>query len=205
MAEANKEEAAKPHWTDNPGNLVKAMLVQAILLSAAGLSIWWGQGRPVAQFVTIGFDDLIIGIASAAAMIGLMQTILWMFPRMMAWASDQQKFLFASGRAYSWPQILLISLAAGIGEEAFFRGGLQTWLADLFTIWPAILLVSVAFTALHFGRPGVLAFVFLYSIGFGLLIAITHSLLACMITHALFDVWAIAVVQRELERQGVVR
>ena len=205
MDEANIEEAAKPHWTDSPGNVAKAMLVQAVLLSAAGLSIWWGQDRHAAQFVTFRLEELIIGIAAGAAMVGLMQTILWTFPQMKAWASDQQKFLFASGRAYTWPQILLISVAAGIGEEAFFRGGLQTWLTDLFTLWPAILVVSLIFTAVHFGRPGVLAFVFIYSIGFGLLFAATYSLLACMITHALFDVWAIAVVQRELKRQGVVR
>ena len=203
--EAHPDQAATPHWTNDPANLVKAVLVQAIALSAAGVAIWWGQDRRIVDFVALGPADMLIGLAAAGAMIGLMVTILWIFPQFLAWASDQQKFLFAGGRAYSWPQIFLISWAAGIGEEAFFRGGLQTWLTDLSTTWAAILLVSVAFTLVHPNRLGVLAFIFSYSIGFGLLFAATGSLLACMISHALFDIWAIGVVQRELKRQGAVR
>jgi uncharacterized protein len=206
MAEAGsaQEVEPEPHWTDDPGNSVKAIALQGLICLAAALAIWWGQGHPVSKFVTLRLADLVIGGATAAAMIGAMQSLLLLFPHFKAWASDQQRFLFAGGRAYSATQIILISLAAGVGEEALFRGGLQTWFVDYLTPWTAILVVSIVFAAIHIGRWTLRAFVFAYSIGFGLLYLLTNSLLGCMIAHFLFDIWAISVVQRELKRQGVI-
>jgi uncharacterized protein len=204
MAEPSSKEESEPHWTDDPGNIVKAIVFQGLLCFAAGLAIWWGEGRPISSFVTLRWGDLVAGGAAAAAMIGAMQSLLLLFPHFRAWASDQQRFLFAGGRAYSATQIILISLAAGVGEEALFRGGLQIWVMHYLTPSTAILVVSIVFAAIHIGRWALRAFVFAYSIGFGLLYHLTGSLLACMLAHFLFDIWAISVVQRELKQQGVV-
>lgn len=204
MVEPSEAEGSGRAWIDDPGNIVTAIAAQGLVCLAAGLAIWWGDGRPIAEFVTFRPTDLAAGGAAAAIMIGAMHLILRLFPHFRSWASDQQKFLFAGGRAFSATQIVLLSLAAGVGEEALFRGGLQPWLTDLLTPWAAILVVSLLFAFIHVGRWVLRAFILAYSIGFGLLYHLTGSLLGCMIAHFLFDIWAISVVQRELKRQGAV-
>jgi membrane protease YdiL (CAAX protease family) len=187
----------RPHWIDRPRNVALILSLQAIVGLGIGLGVWWATGRSLAAFVGLSVDDLMVGLLATAGMIGAMQAILFLFPRFLAWAADQQRILFASGEPYSPLHILVISIGAGIGEEALFRGGLQTWLGDHLPTAAAILLVSFAFAALHLGRPALLVFIFAYSLAFGLVYATTGSLAGVMIAHAMFDIWALTLVQRE--------
>jgi membrane protease YdiL (CAAX protease family) len=191
-----------PKWIDEPGNLAFAVLLQGMVGVAAGLAIWWATGRDVFGFVTWQWEDLIVAAIATGTLIPVMQSIVAAFPDFLRWAVDQQRMLFAHGRRYSRWQILVISVGAGVGEEALFRGGVQTSLSDYFPAWAAILAVSLIFAAFHLGSRGVFAFIFATSLIFSVIFHFTGSLLGAMITHTLFDVWALTVVQRELVRRG---
>ena len=199
------EEPGTPIWIDRPGNIVGLILLQGLVGLGAGLAIWWGSGRSLETFVGLHPVDLAVAASVTAALIGSMWLVMLAFPGFLAWSAAQQKILFASGKPYSTGQILLISLAAGVGEEALFRGGLQTFLTDHIPAWSAILLVSLAFALVHLAGPILLAFIFGYSLLFGLAFHYSQSLSGVMAAHALFDVWALTLVQRELMRQGLVR
>ena len=204
MTEEGTEETPPPHWLESPRNIVLFVLVQGIAFSGAGLAIWYATGRDPALFLRWHAADLLVALLLAGALVGSMHAVARAFPRFVGWAADKQRHFFPSGRRYRPTQIVLISAAAGIGEEALFRGGLQTLLGDHLPAWAAILVASLLFVVAHLGSLGTLAFVFAYSLMFGLVYHQTGSLAAVMLAHAAFDVWAIMVVQRDLIRRGVL-
>ena len=204
MSRIGPEETAAPHWLDEPRNVAMLILLQGAVFFGIGLAIWYGSGRDPTAFLSWQAGDLAVAALTGGALIGSMLAIARAFPGFVAWAAGQQRFLFAHGRRYRPLHILLLSIAAGVGEEALFRGGLQTFAADHVPAWAAILAVSLLFTAVHLGSRGVAAFIFAYSAAFGLVYHATGSLLGVMLAHTAFDIWAIALIQRELVRQGVV-
>ena len=82
------------------------------------------------------------------------------------------------------PAAIIISAAAGIGEELFFRGLLQTEFG--------LILSSLLFSLLHFGFAAkefkFMAFLY-FAIGlyFGWLLIIINSLWALSVAHAVYD------------------
>jgi len=203
MSRIGPQETASPHWLDEPRNVAMLILLQGAVFSGLGLAIWYGSGREPMAFVEWEADDFSVAALTGGALIGSMLAIARAFPGFVGWAAGQQRFLFAHGRRYRPLHILLLSIAAGVGEEALFRGGLQTIAADHLPAWAAILVVSLLFTGVHLGSRGLSAFIFAYSAIFGIVYHSTGSLMGVMLAHTAFDIWAIAVIQREL-RQGVV-
>ena len=204
IGETGSDGSAPPHWLDEPRNIALLVIAQGAVGFGLGLAIWVASGRAPSAFFAWRPGDLVVAAATAAILIGAMGAVVLAFPRFLAWAADRQRLYFAHGRRYRPAHILLISLSAGIGEEALFRGGLQTLAADHLPAWAAILLVSLLFAALHIRSRGVFAFVLAYSLLFGAVYHATASLVGVMLAHAAFDVWALALVQRELVRQGAV-
>lgn len=96
----------------------------------------------------------------------------------------------------TWPQLLLVSLLAGFGEELVFRVLLQGWLAEwLSPLW-GIAIASLLFALLHAMTP----LYFFLTLVFGALLGaaywLTGSLLLVATWHALYDLLAIAVITR---------
>jgi uncharacterized protein len=93
-------------------------------------------------------------------------------------------------------QLLVISVIAGISEEAFFRGAIQGSLADRFGAMTALALASVAFGAAHlitWTYAIIAAFIGAY---LGLVWIWTGNLLTPMITHAVYDFAALVYFLR---------
>ena len=98
-------------------------------------------------------------------------------------------------------QLLIISLIAGISEEAFFRGAIQGSLADRVGLGLALLLASVVFGAAHlitWTYAFIAAFIGAY---LGLLWIWTGNLMTPMITHAVYDFAALVYFLR-VRRSG---
>lgn len=204
MKQGGTEPTASPHWLDAPRNVVIVVLGQGAVFFLIALAIWYGSGRDPADFLRLEPADLLVAALLGGALIGSMETIVRAFPRFIGWAAEQQRFLFPGGRRYRRTHILLISVAAGVGEEALFRGGLQSLIADHLPAWAAILAASLLFVLVHLGSRAVAAFIFVYSVAFGIAYHYTGSLAGVMLAHMLFDIWAIVIVQRELVRSGLL-
>lgn len=92
---------------------------------------------------------------------------------------------------------ILVSIAAGVGEEFFFRGLLQTEIG--------IVLSSLVFAAVHFGPAirkylQVVSIYFAVSLYFAAIYEVTSDLWAVAGTHALYDLLVLLIIRRSENR-----
>ena len=101
-------------------------------------------------------------------------------------------------------QLLLIALAAGLGEELLFRGWLQAsltdWIGPPLGVGLALAVTSVAFGACHWLTPAYGVLALLISVYLGLLFLLTDSILAPIVCHALYDFIALVYLVRRDRR-----
>ncbi len=194
----------------NPYEAMRAMSVrdickglgsQAVLFIALGLALWWLSGRELSAFVTVDLPQIGQGIALGFALIAVAAAIFHGFPNLSEKLVRLQAHNFAFlEKKLSMPVIVFFSICAGVGEEAFFRGGLQTLFGDYVPIWAAIGLSSAVFMMVHFAKPLIAAVIFVIGATFGVFYLWTGSLLTVMIGHAVYDIYAFWYLQREMHR-----
>lgn len=197
------QQPAKPAMT-----LGKAMVLlgfQAIGMIAIGKLLWGWSGRGVADFVTASGAQVLGGCALALVLIALALALFRAFPRYCETLVRMQAETYAFlGPKLGWPAIGFISLCAGVGEEALFRGGLQTFLGGHAGAPLAIAISAALFAAIHLGKPAITALLFAVGAIFGVVYWLTGSLLIVMIGHTLYDIWALRYLHREFVRLGLV-
>lgn len=198
-------DSAKPSREIALGTATALLAVQCIVMIAVGLLLWHWSGRPLAAFVSISGTQLIQGVALGLAMIALAFALFRGFPRIGESLVRMQAETYAFlGPKLGMPAIVFISLCAGVGEEALFRGGVQTFLSDDAGALAAIAVSSAVFAVIHLGKPVITALLFVVGVIFGAVYWFTGSLLAVMIGHALYDVWALKFLHGEFVRLGLV-
>lgn len=187
------------------GRVIAALAGQAAVMVAAGYALWRWSGRAGEDFVTLSVAQIGLGLALGGGLILVAWTVFRAFPRIAdALVRMQAKSYGFIGGKLGWPAIVAISLCAGVGEEALFRGGIQTFLGDRVGIPAAIALSSAAFAAIHLARPVITVMLFVIGALFGAIYWQTGSLLLVMIGHALYDVWALRYLLDEFVRLGLV-
>lgn len=90
-----------------------------------------------------------------------------------------------------WLDLVWISFAAGIGEELFFRGLLQTKLAFWFGVTPALLIASAVFGLAHSITATYSILTALIGLYLGWLMVLTDGLAAPIIAHGFYDLFAL--------------
>ncbi len=93
-------------------------------------------------------------------------------------------------------ELMLISLSAGVAEELFFRGTLQVILTDWTTLWIGILTVNFVFAWLHAFSWSYFICAYLFGLYFSLLFIGTNNLLVPVMTHFLYDYYALANIRQ---------
>ncbi len=95
--------------------------------------------------------------------------------------------------------LLVIAAAAGLAEEALFRGAIQPALAGRLGAPAAILLTGALFGAAHPVTPLYAALAALIGVYLGWLTD-AHGLLAAVVTHGTYDFVALLALQRAVAR-----
>ncbi len=199
------EQAASTAPDMSRNQLLAALAAQCAVMVAIGLALWWWSGRRLSAFASFSPGELGFGIGLALALI-LSAVALWrVFPRagerLVRLQADQYAFLVPH---LTWPVIVAVSLCAGLGEEALFRAGLQTFLGDHLGAPAAIAVSSALFAVIHLGKPVVTALLFLIGCLFGVIFWWTGSFLIVAVGHAVYDVWALRYLQGELVRLDLI-
>lgn len=96
-------------------------------------------------------------------------------------------------------ELALIAGMAGIGEEMFFRGFLQGFLAEHLGAWWALALASALFGILHTITPAYALMAAVMGAYLGWLLMITGDLLVPVIAHAVYDLAALVVLTRTFQ------
>jgi len=100
----------------------------------------------------------------------------------------------------SWPELAMISLAAGVGEELLFRGALQPLIAGWTSPVVGVVFVGVIFGAMHAVSKTYFVLATVIGIYLGWLALAHDDLVAPITTHAIYDFVALAYVQRRVRR-----
>lgn len=108
--------------------------------------------------------------------------------------------LFANARLIDF---IVVAALAGVGEEVFFRGFLQTGLAGWLGLVPAIWITGVLFGLAHAVTPAYVVYATIVGVYLGMLLPLTGSLWAPVVAHAAYDLVALLYVRRRL--RGVRR
>lgn len=154
-------------------------ITQLLLFAISVIVLWW-QGKRMGNFFS--FDDIhmwVWGIGAGLIILMIEAVLMARVPE--SWLDDGgiNQLLFEDR---SWVHVLMIAMIAAVSEEMFFRGVLQEWLG----IW----VTSVIFVLLHtryLKKWLLVAFVFVISMGLGMLVEYCNDLAPAIIAHGLVD------------------
>ncbi len=139
--------------------------------------------------------DLDFGLDGWSA--GMLATLplllgLWVFDKAHSgWARDLQEFVrhkvVPLFRGASRGGIMLVALAAGIGEELLFRGVIQAGLENLIGPWGGLVIASLLFGLAHAMTRSYFIVTTIIGLYLGLLYQWTGNLLVPILVHFLYD------------------
>ena len=147
----------------------------------------------------IGGDvlDVIVGLVAVIPMLMLLAWGLRNPQGAVGKVTMQARdFVIQFLRGIGLPGFALISLLAGIGEEALFRGFLQTFIAQHSTAWAGIVLASIIFGLAHAVSRTYAIVATVIGVYLGLLYFYTGNLVAPVVCHAVYDFIALVWLTR---------
>lgn len=106
-------------------------------------------------------------------------------------------------KRFTWCQILIVSLLAGVGEELLIRAVLQSYLIEKISPLWGIVCASIVFGALHFMTKTYVLLTFFLGLLFGLSFYYSGSVVLVMVAHTVYDVIAFAMIVKFPHRLGV--
>lgn len=102
-----------------------------------------------------------------------------------------------------WLDVVLISLSAGIAEEALFRGVLQSAMLPYLGAPLAVLIASVLFGLVHAVSKTYAIAATLIGLFLGLLYLATGNILTAIVCHAVYDIGALAFLIKDARAAGI--
>lgn len=177
---------------------IGAMLIPAAAAIAAALSI------DLAPQFGLGVVSIVCGLLATAPLVALLAWFMKTGWRPLAdFRASQLQFFSEIGFELTPRRGAVLALIAGVSEELMFRGVLQTAADRQWPLAAAIFFPSILFGILH-ARTVLYAIVAGFvSAYLGILFWMTQSLLAPMITHALYDFIALCWTWRAIGKAGL--
>jgi membrane protease YdiL (CAAX protease family) len=183
------------------------MLRLAVLLEGGFLVVAVGLGwiLDIPILANLRFDrtSLLLG---AAATLPMLLLLVWVsqsgwggFRRLGHKVEELVEILFGTAR---WLDIALVSLLAGVGEEALFRGVIQVVLARPLDPAVALLVASVIFGLAHAVTPLYVVLVTVTGLYLGWLFMLFDNLLIPIVVHTLYDFIAILYLRQRASRRA---
>ncbi len=168
------------------------------LIAAPGLG--YLLAAPPFATALLSLGAVVQGVMCAGIMILAMAALDLVAPALTRKvAQTSVRLIRLAGIKLSWPAILVIAAAAGVGEEAFFRGFLQAWLSQSLPLWLAVLMASAVFTVLHFYSVLYIVLVMGIAVFLGIAYAVTENILVVIIAHGLYDIYGLFSVRRAMD------
>ncbi len=166
------------------------MLVLALLLAVLlGVPFWASAQLSLSSILTGIVAGMVMLVAAAA-----ITESNFPFAIQMRRDMDRLAGLFRGAKPADF---LFISLLAGTGEEAFFRGLLQTGLEAHLGLPAAVAVSALAFGLVHFISRSYVAFAGVLGVLFSGLYVWSDNIAVPMLAHATYDFIALCYVRHE--------
>lgn len=96
-----------------------------------------------------------------------------------------------------------IALIAGVGEELFFRGWLQSALTNKFGLWVGLLIASLIFGLAHYLSTDYAVYAFVTGIYLGVIYQESGNLYIVMVIHTVYDFIALIylIIREQANKQ----
>jgi membrane protease YdiL (CAAX protease family) len=139
-------------------------------------------------------------VASVPMFVGLLAIERWSVAPLQRLRCLVDELLVPLFKPLSVTQLLLVSVAAGVGEEMLFRGWLQAGLADLLGpplgLAVALGVASLLFGVCHWLTTAYALLAALVGLYLGWLFVLTGNLLTPIVAHAAYDFLALCYLVR---------
>ena len=169
-----------------------AIIFEASLLLVAQPVGWLLGVSPLAS-MEIRLEVALLGLLATLPPLGLMLLLTevpWEpFRRLMRELDENLLPLFRNSTPL---ELALIALAAGVGEEALFRGAIQAGVGHLATPVVGLAVASVLFGLAHFITRTYALLAGLIGLYLGVLLLLSDNLLVPIIVHATYDFVALS-------------
>jgi membrane protease YdiL (CAAX protease family) len=185
-----------PERPEAGGIVVLAVLFEGGL---APLALLLGRllGRPaLAGFAWSGRDALAGALATLPMLALLGALVRWPVGPLARIKRFFDREVGPLLRSRPWHDLLLVSLAAGVGEEMLFRGVIQGVLGDWLGLWAGLAVASLVFGACHPITPAYAVIAAGLGAYLGAVWLLTGNLLAAIVAHGLYDFLALLVLLR---------
>ena len=160
-----------------------AVLAGAVRLAKADQAEYFALFRP-------RLNDLALGIGCLIVLIAVSDALLYVSGRDLVTSFQLQSYTTAASEGWLLPMFTAAVIVAPAGEEAMFRGFLfRGWARSERSAWPAIVVISLVWAALHiqYDWTGVLQ-IFVIGLFLGWMRLRSGSLWLTFFLHALFNV-----------------
>lgn len=183
------------------GNELLLILAPAAVFAVFGSWKWRETFKlaPTSILALIGASLLGIGLAPWVQLIAHLQKAAW--PTESETAQHATRLIADALAVYPLLTIVGVGVLAGVCEELFYRGPLQTAFIRKLPPWPAIILVGVLFGAIHMDLAGLPVRAAL-GVLLGWIVWRTGSIYPAMLAHGLFDSTSIAMFWWAIKTQG---
>jgi membrane protease YdiL (CAAX protease family) len=154
-------------------------------------------GLPIVTWIVWDLLHFAVGLVSVAAPLAL---LFWTLQSRLAVFLDHRRvvdrLILPLFKGFSIWQLALLSALAGFGEEAFFRGLVQPWIAGMTDPIAALIGAAVIFGLMHALTPTYAFVATLIGLFLGGLWLATDNMLAPMTTHGVYDFIALVYYTR---------
>ena len=149
------------------------------------------------QIGSIGAQEILAGVAAF-----LLYLVLRKVARALRTEEERRRTVVRAmlpRTPLEWWLYVIMAIAAGIAEEAAYRGVGMSLLSEVLgNTWIAALMLATAFALAHLIQEWKsVPIIFLMALAMHALVAVTGTLVVAMVVHAVFDVVAGVVAARE--------
>ena len=136
------------------GELVTLFILisNPITIGVLALAVRFGRGNQTEYFALHRPQtrDVTLGIVGLVALIALCDALLYLSGRALVTPFQLQSYTTAAAEGWLLPMFAAAVLVAPAGEEIMFRGFLfRGWARSERSAWPAIVVISLLWAALH--------------------------------------------------------
>lgn len=180
-----------------------ACLFEAALLLVAIVLGWLADINP---FAYLHFSEMAIfyGIVGTLPLLFLYQSMQHASqPAIRVIRTILMDTLASRLYVFSWSDLLLLSVIAGVSEEVLFRGVIQPWIEQSWGMLAGLLISSVIFGLVHAVTPlyALLAGLVSVYLGLSLDYGSSRNLLTPILIHGLYDFFAFLMLIRSYKEQ----